>query len=197
MFNPYIAVPMLTHTDTDTYTATVKLRSITNHKSIAIRLRGRPSDRLSNDVQSGFVAVENCKMLVGQKIELIILGVVAQSLQDIQAFAAKENAGLSMVEWNLWKRMDVNLGYLVDLIEPMVLKLYIFEAFEEPLKFEMVNAVYHHKAKQLSYIQNYSVATCNAQTKLSENGVEWFNVKAKWMLVSMELEDQESGMRVD
>ena len=48
----------------------------------------------------------------------------------------------------------------------------------------------------LSYIENYSVATCNAQTKLSENGVEWNEVKAKWMLVSMELEDGESGMRV-
>ena len=71
---------------------------------------------MSNDVQSGFVAVENCQLLVGQKIELIILGVVAQSLQDIEAFAAKENAVLSMVEWNLWKRMDVNVGYLVDLI---------------------------------------------------------------------------------
>ena len=73
----------------------------------------------------------------------------------------------------------------------------IFEAFEGPLKFEMVNAVYHYKATRLSYIENYSVATCNAQTKLSENGVEWNNVKAKWMLVSMELEDEESGMRVD
>ena len=93
--------------------------------------------------------------------------------------------------------MDVNLGYLVYLIEPMVLKLYIFEAFGEPLKFEMVNAVYHHKAKKLSYIENYSVPTYNAETKLTENGVEWNEVKAKWMLVSMELEDGESGMRVD
>ena len=45
----------------------------------------------------------SCPLLVGQKIELIILGVVAQSLQDIEAFAAKEHAGLSMVE--LWIEM--------------------------------------------------------------------------------------------
>jgi hypothetical protein len=149
---------------------------------------------------SGLVAVENCKLLVGQKIELIILGVVAESLKEIEALKAKENAGLSTDEWNLLTRMDMNLGCFVNFIEPYVLKLYTFEAFDEPLQFEMVNAVYQHKVTQLSYVENYNVPKYNAETKLSENGVEWNEVRAKWMLVNMEpmeLEDVESGHPLD
>ena len=136
---------------------------------------------MSNDVQCGFVMVENCQLIVRQKVQLIILGVAAQSLQELEAFADRESGVLSMDEWTKWKRIEVNLGYLVNLIAPMVLKLDIFEAIREPLKFETVMAAYRRTAESLRSIENYVCPTYEAETKLSKIGVE---VEKKWMMTA-------------
>ena len=89
-----------------------------------------------------------------------------------------------MDEWTKWKRIEVNLGYLVNLIAPMVLKLDIFEAFREPLKFETVMAAYRRTAESLRSIENYVRPTYETETKLSKIGVGWNKVQNNWMMTT-------------
>ena len=89
-------------------------------------MRGRSFARLSNDIQCGFVVVENCKLTVGLKIMLILLGVAAQSLQEFEDYGRQQHEELSSKDCQQWTRTELNLGYLVELIEPKVLQLQIF-----------------------------------------------------------------------
>ena len=112
-----------------------------------MRQRGRPSNRLRHDVTCGFIKVESCQMILRQQGQLIILGAVAQSLSQLEAFADRD--GLSMDDRAKWNKLEVNLGYLVDLIAPMVLNPEIFMGFHEPLNLELVMAAYRRTAESL------------------------------------------------
>ena len=73
--------------------------------------------------------VENTQLIVGLKIKLILLAVAAQSLQEFEDYKRQQTAEeLSSKDLKQWKRTEANLGYLVELIEPKVLKLQVFES---------------------------------------------------------------------
>ena len=82
------------------------------------------------------------------------------------------------------EKLEVNLGYLVNLIAPMVLNLEIFKGFHEPLNFELVMAAYRRTAESLRSFENYVCPTYEAETKLSKIGVEWNKVQNKWMMTT-------------
>jgi hypothetical protein len=133
---------------------------------------GRPFARLSNDVKCGFVMVENCSLIVSLKIKLILLGVAAQSLQEMEEYVRKQPEELSSEILQQWLRTATNFGYLVCLVEPKVLQLQIFDAFERPLKSKTLMKAYRSTVEELRLLENYIVATENAQIELSKNGVQ-------------------------
>ena len=81
---------------------------------------------MSNDIQCGFVLVDNCKLIVGLKIKLILLAVTAQSLQEFEDCNSRPADELSSKDRQQWTRTELDLGYLVEHIEPRVLQLEVF-----------------------------------------------------------------------
>ena len=144
---------------------------------------------MSNDVKRGFVTVENCSLIVRLKVKLILLGVAAQSLQEIEEYLSQQAEELSSEKWQQWSRTATNLDFLVHLIEHKVLHLQLFEAFEKPLKFKTIMKAYRLAAQRLSSLENYFVATYNAETQLSKNGAQWNEAEGMWELSSDDLED--------
>ena len=170
-------VEIQTHTETDTDTAKLPFIIIVS-KSSAFSMMGRPFARLSIDIMCGFVMVENCALIVRLKIKLILLGVAAQSLQEIEEYVRQQPEELSSENVQQWSRTATNFGYLVELIEPKVLQLQIFDAFEWPLKSKIFKKAYRLTAEELRLLENYTVATYNAEIQLSKNGVRWGEVEA-------------------
>ena len=118
---------------------------------------------MSNDVSCGFVMIEKCPLIGRLKLKLILLGVAAQSLQELEEYGPKQHDELSSKYWQQWMRTKLNLGYLVDLIEPKVLQLNIFVAVEKPFKFKTVMKAYRLTAERLRPFENYSVTCYNAE----------------------------------
>jgi hypothetical protein len=117
--------------------------------------------RLSNDIKCGFVAVENCSLIVSMKVKLIVLGLSAQSLQEFEYYGRQQPQELSS----------------------KVLQMQIFEGFEKPLSFKSVMRAYRLTAQQLRQLENYIV------TQLSKKGVKWNKVEGNYALTTEDLED--------
>ena len=69
------------------------------------------------------------------------------------------------------------------------MQLQIFDAFERPLKFKTLMKAYRLTAEKLRPHENDIVATNNAETQLSKNGVQWNEVEGKLEVISDDLED--------
>ena len=72
-----------------------------------------------------------------------------------------------------WKRTELNLGYLVDLIEPKVSQLNIFVFVGKPFKYRTVMKAYRLTAEELRPLENYRVSFYDTEFELSKNGAEW------------------------
>ena len=143
---------------------------------------------MSNDIKCGFVAVENCYLIVSLKFKLILLGVTAQSLHELEDYGRQQPQELSSKDCQQWVRTGLNLGYLVALIEPKVLQMKMFEGFEKPLIFKSVMKAYRLTAQQLRPLENYIVIPYNSEVKLSKKGVSWNNVEGKYALITEDLD---------
>ena len=118
---------------------------------------------MSNDVNCGFVMIEKCPLIVRLKLKLILLGVAAQSLQELEEYGRKQHGESSSNDLQQWKRTELNLGYLVDFIEPKVLLLNIFVFVEKPFKYKTVMKAYRLTAEELRLLENYRVTCYNAE----------------------------------
>ena len=117
---------------------------------------------MRNEVNCGFVMIEHCQLIVRLKLKLILLGVAAHSLQELEEYGSKQHGELSAKDLQQWKRTELNLGYLVDVIDPEVLQLNIFEFVEKPLKYKTVMKAYRLTAEELRLLENYRVTWYNA-----------------------------------
>ena len=142
---------------------------------------------MSNDIMCGFVEKLSCPKILSLKVRLILLWVAAQSAQELEELSNDHKreppVELSKQQWNHWTRLEQNLSYLVDPIEPIVLKLSIFDDFEKPSKFSSVMQAYRQTAEELRALENYVVPTYNAEPQLSKSGVEWNEVEHKFVKV--------------
>jgi hypothetical protein len=149
---------------------------------------------LSRDIECGFVNPSDCQQIVSLKIKLILLGVAAQSLEELEQLSLEYNSGnvqLSKHQWEQWTQLEQNLSYLVDMIEPMVLMLNLFGPIEKPLTHQKVMVAYYQTAEELSPLENYTIPTYNSEPKLSKSGVEWNTVEGKWKKVQAVVEAEE------
>ena len=111
-------------------------------------------------------------------------------MQEFEGYAGLPHEDLSSQDCQQWTRTEFNLGYLVDLIEPKVLQLQLFEAFQKTLTFKSVMKAYRLYAQKMRSLENHIVPTYNSETKLSKvYGVQWNKVEGKWELISDDLED--------
>jgi hypothetical protein len=143
-------------------------------------------------VTCGFVEIQNCPLISKLKAKLILVAVAAQSFEEFQEYKRQHAAGkLSKDDSQQWKQTERNLNYLVDLIEPMVLKLQIFESVEKPLSSKTVMKAYRTTAAHLKILENYIVPTYNSELKLSKHGVQWNTVECRWEKVDDDDENED------
>ena len=141
---------------------------------------------MSSAVICGLVEKQNIPSIVMKKIKIILLGVAAQSVEEIDNFSKDHKRGqLSRKQYKDWETLEQNLSYLVEMIEPMVVKLSIFEGFEKPLQFSAIMQAYRQTAEELRPLENYVISCYNAESQLSKNGVEWSDVEEKFINVQM------------
>jgi hypothetical protein len=139
---------------------------------------------LSSDVICGLVEKKNIQRIVFKKIKIILLGVAAQSVEELDTLSKDHKRGqLSRKQYKDWATLEQNLSYLVEMIEPMVLKLSIFEGFEKPLKLSSLMQAYRQTAEELRPLENYVISCYNAEPQLSKNGVEWSAAEEKYIKV--------------
>ncbi len=140
--------------------------------------------RLSSDVICGLVETKDIPMILLKKIKIILLGVAAQSVKEIDNFSKDHKRGqLSRKQYKDWETLEQNLSYLVEMIEPMVLKVSIVLDFEKPLKFSSIMQAYRKTAEELRPLDNYVISCYNAEPQLSKNGVEWNDAAEKYIKV--------------
>ena len=118
---------------------------------------------MRNEVGCGIVMVEHCQLIVRLKLKLILLGVAAHSLQELEEYGRKQPEELSSGNLQQWLRTATNFGYLVELIEPNMLQLQICDAFEKPFKYKTVMKAYRLTAEELRLLENYRVTCYNAE----------------------------------
>lgn len=141
---------------------------------------------MSSDVNCGLVEKQNIPSIVMKKIKIILLGVAAQSVQELDNFRMIHKRGeLSRQQYKDWETLEQNLSYLVEMIEPMVVKLSIFEGFEKPLQFSAIMQAYRQTAEELRPLENYVISCYNSEPRLSKNGVEWSDVAEKYIKLQM------------
>ena len=67
-------------------------------------------------------------------------------MQELEEYGRKQHGELSSKDLQQWKRTELNLGYLVDFIEP---KVNIFVFVEKPFKYKTVMKAYRLTAERL------------------------------------------------
>jgi len=116
------------------------------------------------------VESSNIRKILRLKIKLILLGVAAESAEELEDLRkvqkAKELEELSKVQnrepslklskqqLSHWIVLEQNLIYFIDIIELNVLKLRSFEDFEKPLQFEKVMQAYRQTAAELRLLES-------------------------------------------
>ena len=141
---------------------------------------------MSSDVICGLAETKNIRMILLKKIKIILLGVAAQSVAELEDLRKDHKRGkLSRKQYKEWETLEQNLNYLVEMIEPMVLKLRIFEGFEKPLKFSAIMQAYRQTAEELRPLENYVISCYNAEPQLCKLGVEWNDVEEKYIKVEL------------
>jgi hypothetical protein len=139
---------------------------------------------LSSDVICGLVETKDIPMILLKKIKIILLGVAAQSAEELEDLKKEHQRGnMSKQQYKDWEMLEVNLSYLVEMIEPMVLKLKIFEDFQKPLQVSAIMKAYRQTAEELRPLENYAVSCYNAEPQLCKLGVEWNEAAEKYIKV--------------
>jgi hypothetical protein len=139
---------------------------------------------LSTDVTCGLVERSAIPTIILNKIKMILLCVAAQSISEIEDLSNNHKSSkLSPEQYKEWYTLQRNSNYLVEMIEPMVLKLKLFEGFQKPLRFSAIMAAYNKLAEELRPLENYIVCTYNSEPQLSNLGVEWNEGEKKYIKV--------------
>ena len=137
---------------------------------------------MSTDIICGLIEKSDVTMIVLKKIQMILLAVAAQSLSELKEFKKQHKIKqLSQKQCTAWTLLERNLDYLVEMIEPMVLKLKIFEGFERPLREGALMEAYRKTAEELRPLEKYVIPTYNSEPQLSQLGVEWCGVEQKYI----------------
>ena len=126
--------------------------------------------RLSILILSGFVKIDSPMGIVHKKVEMIILGVIAQSLEELSNYdSMRVESEKAKIEKDT-ERLRQNYTYFIELILPIVLKIEILH--NEPLSFSTVMMKYRELSRTLQKVENLVVPPYNSQPDIDAQG-EW------------------------
>ena len=141
---------------------------------------------MSTDIICGLVEKKDVPMIVLKKIKMILLCVAAQTVCELEDMSKNhKRSQLSPDQYKEWTTLERNLTYLVEMIEPKVLKLKLFESFHRPLRFSAIMAAYLKMAEELRPLENYVICCYNSEPQLCKLGVEWNDGEKKYIKVAL------------
>ena len=90
--------------------------------------------RLSADVKIGLVRIEDVKAIVAAKVEIVLLGVINQSLTELRHFSEMPTSASKVKEEPAMKRLKTNLEYLINIAVPFGLELEFSDRAEKAVE---------------------------------------------------------------
>ena len=130
--------------------------------------------RLSILILSGFVKIDSPMDIVHKKVEMIILGVIAQSLEELSNYdsmrveSEKAKSKKAEIEKDT-ERLRQNYTYFIELILPIVLQV---DCIRGSLNFKTVMDKYFELGRELHKIEQLVVTAYNCELNI-DSQVEW------------------------
>ena len=125
--------------------------------------------RLSILILSGFVKIDSPMDIVHKKVEMIILGVIAQSLEELSNYdSMRVESEKAKIEKDT-ERLRQNYTYFIELILPIVLQV---DCIRESLDFKTVMDKYFELGRELHKIEQLVVTPYNCELNI-DSQVEW------------------------
>ena len=125
--------------------------------------------RLSILILSGFVKIDSPMDIVHKKVEMIILGVIAQSLEELSNYdSMRVESEKAKIEKDT-ERLRQNYTYFIELILPIVLHL---DCIRGSLNFKTVMDKYFELGRELHKIEQLVVTPYNCELNI-DSQVEW------------------------
>ena len=125
--------------------------------------------RLSIIIAGGFILTHPGIEIVEKKVEMILLGTIAQSLRQLSDYEWLPSSKKQNIH-EATERLRTNYMYFVELILPIVLKIEILH--NEPLSFSTVMIKYRELGRRLQKVENLVVPPYNSQPDIDAR-VEW------------------------
>ena len=125
--------------------------------------------RLSILILSGFVKIDSPMDIVHKKVEMIILGVIAQSLEELSNYdSMRVESEKAKIEKDT-ERLRRNYTYFIELILPIVLQV---DCIRGSLNFKTVMDKYFELGRELHKIEQLVVTAYNCELNI-DSQVEW------------------------
>ena len=135
--------------------------------------------RLSADVKIGLVRIEDVKAIVAAKVEIVLLGVINQSLVELRHFNEMPTSASKVKEEPAMKRLKTNLEYLITIVVPFGLELKFLDGVEKTV--EGTIARYNELSRTLFHLENYVIPCYNSEKPVMDL-VEWDEAVEKYKL---------------
>ena len=125
--------------------------------------------RLSIIIAGGFILTHPAIEIVEKKVEMILLGTIAQSLRQLSDYEWLPSSKRQNIEKDT-ERLRTTYMYFVEIFIPMVLKIEIVH--NEPLSFSTVMMKYRELGRTLQKVEKLVVPPYNSQPDIDAK-VEW------------------------
>ena len=138
--------------------------------------------RLSFDVQAAFVLVENCKVIVQKKVELIFVAVVIQAKMELSHHddALQNPVEKARNDWQM-TRLRKKLKYFLEIIAPFAMHMKGLPLIEQTVDGMMDK--YRQLNRELKCLENYIVSPYNNERSVMDVA-EWDEKNGEYKLKS-------------
>ena len=138
--------------------------------------------RLSFDVQAAFVLVENCKVIVQKKVELIFVAVVIQAKMELSHHddALQNPVEKARNDWQM-TRLRNKLKYFIEIIAPFAMHMKGLPLIEQTVDGMMDK--HRQLNRELKLLENYIVSPYNNERSVMDVA-EWDEKNGEYKLKS-------------
>ena len=133
--------------------------------------------RIAFDIMSGFIKKEDIFTILKRKIELILLGVIAQSVTELRHYEG--NVENTTAENDAIQRLQLNLDYLIETIIPVTLNMNFLEGVK--VNVETITKMYYQIGRNLNKVENRVVPGYNVEFEV-DRVARWNDVESKCMI---------------
>ena len=133
--------------------------------------------RLSHDVVAGFVKSEHTIEIVRLKIQIILLGVITQTLSMVQQYDEQVEKTTKDIEQ--CDRLKTNFYYLSDIIIPHTLEMDFLDGIK--LTVESGLEMYLSLSRKVTLMEHRAVPNYNSEHNVQKM-LRWDNAANKYMI---------------